>query len=214
MAICKWCNNKFDISDKPKGWMANHSRWCIDNPNRDSYRKKLIERLIDRNNIDKMNEAKKKSGITNQYVKAKIEGRSIVNPLKGKKHPNPFKGHTPKSIEKIRKGALQSNHRRLRKGMVEYKGVMLDSSWELALAMRLDELQIKWERPEPLKWVDKNGDEHNYFPDFYLEKYDLYLDPKNQAAYQNQKEKIEVLKKTYNNIRFILTLKECEEFDI
>ena len=102
----------------------------------------------------------------------------------------------------------------MRKGIVEYNGHLLDSSWELALAIRLDELNIKWTRPEPIKWIDDSGLEHNYFPDFYLEKYDLYLDPKNPAAYQNQQKKIDILKKTIPNLRFILTLKECEEFVI
>jgi hypothetical protein len=190
--------------------MASHSRWCDKNPTKQKY----LDDLKERNNVKLMNQSRKKSGITNQFTKAKLDGDVISHSMKGKKHPNPFKGHTTESKQKLREKALKSNHRRLRKGMVEYKGVMLDSSWELALAMRLDKLQIKWIRPEPLKWVDVDGNEHNYFPDFYLEKYDLYLDPKNPAAYQNQKEKINILKKTYSNLKFILTLKECETFEV
>ena len=38
-----------------------------------------------------------------------------------------------------------------------YKDVLLDSSWELALAIRLDELNIKWIRPERIMWIDKNN---------------------------------------------------------
>jgi hypothetical protein len=199
------------------GDIANHSRWCSENPKRQEYVNKLIERCTDEvgmTNVAYMNEAKRKSGITNQYVKAKMEGRSIVNPLKGKPHPNPIKNHKPETIEVIRQKALKSNHRRLRKGMVEYNGIMLDSSWELALAQRLDELGIKWVRPESMKWVDDKGNEHNYFSDFHLTDYDLYLDPKNPAAYTSQLEKIEVLLKTYPNLIFLKTLKECREFNI
>lgn len=210
MKQCKWCKELFDTDNKPNGFMGNHTRWCDKNPNKQKY----LDDLKKRDSVSLMTNSKKKSGKTNQFSKAKLEGRGINHPLKGKKHPNPFKSHTTESIEKIRQKALESNHRRLRKGMIDYKGIMLDSSWELALAMRLDELQIKWERPEPLKWVDKNGDVHNYFPDFYLKEYDLYLDPKNPAAYQNQKEKVDVLRNKYKNLRFILTLKECEEFEI
>ena len=65
-----------------------------------------------------------------------------------------------------------------------YKGITLDSSWELELAKRLDDLNIKWNRPDPLKWKDSNGLEHNYFPDFYLVDHNLYLDPKNPGAYK------------------------------
>ena len=42
----------------------------------------------------------------------------------------------------------------------------------------------------------------------------MYLDPKNPAAYQNQIEKIEILKNTIPNLKFILSLKECKEFNI
>ena len=31
---CKFCCNKFELYDKPKGWMANHTRWCEYNPKR------------------------------------------------------------------------------------------------------------------------------------------------------------------------------------
>jgi hypothetical protein len=210
MKQCKWCKSFFETSDKPHTFMASHSRWCDKNP----IKQKYLDDLKERDNVKLMNQSRKKSGITNQFTKAKLDGDVISHSIKGKKHPNPFKGHTTESKQKLREKALKSNHRRLRKGMVEYKGVMLDSSWELALAMRLDKLQIKWIRPEPLKWVDVDGNEHNYFPDFYLEKYDLYLDPKNPAAYQNQKEKINILKKTYSNLKFILTLKECETFEV
>jgi hypothetical protein len=55
------------------------------------------------------------------------------------------------SIELIRKKALASKHRRLKKGTVEYKGVILDSSWELALAKRLDEINVQWIRPTPIQ---------------------------------------------------------------
>jgi hypothetical protein len=92
--------------------------------------------------------------------------------------------------------------------------VLLDSSWELALAIRLDELNIKWIRPERIMWIDKNNLKRSYYPDFYLNDYDMYLDPKNPAAYQNQIEKIEILKNTIPNLKFILSLKECKEFNI
>ena len=37
MHKCKWCNKEFNLSNKPKGWMANHSRWCDKNPKRNDY---------------------------------------------------------------------------------------------------------------------------------------------------------------------------------
>lgn len=198
---CKHCKKEFDISDKSKGWMANHSRWCDKNPKRKDYS----------NNLKKARAAK--VNFFNQYTKAKLEGRPIPDsPNKGK--PGSFLGkkHSKETKELIREKALSSTHRRLRRGIIEYKGIMLDSSWELALAKRLDELKIKWERPEPLKWVDHDDITHNYFPDFYLPKYDIYIDPKNPHAAAVQRDKIDILKSTYNNLVFIHDLNECETF--
>jgi len=203
MKECKWCNQTFNTSNKPRGWVANHSRWCGKNPNRIKY----VECLIKTAN--------------NTITKEVIEGRNKKikeawerGSYASVDHSKCFKGKThSKEVKAImKKKALASTHRRLRKGIVKYKGVTLDSSWELALARRLDELQIKWIRPGPIKWIDSDGLEHNYFADFYLEKYNLYLDPKNKIAFEKQKEKVKILLETYNNIVFIKTLKECEEY--
>ena len=94
-----------------------------------------------------------------------------------------------------------------------YKGILMDSTWEVELAKRLDELNIEWLRPDPIKWVDDNNVTHNYFPDFYLPKHKLYLDPKNPHAYNVQKKKIKVLNSTYN-IKWITSLEECQNFTI
>lgn len=60
--------------------------------------------------------------------------------------------------------------------------ILLESSWELAMAQWLDSLNVEWVRPSHLPWIDKKGKKRKYFPDFYLPKYNVYLDPKN--AYQ------------------------------
>ena len=76
---CKHCKVEFDISEKPKCWMASHSRWCSENPKREEYasRGRICNEF--------MNAARKASGITNQYTKAKLEGREVpVSPMKGK----------------------------------------------------------------------------------------------------------------------------------
>ena len=208
---CKYCKEEFDISNKPKGWMANHTRWCDKNPKRSEYNKK--NGSLD--HIEKMIESRKKSGRTNQFTAARLDGKKVPDgTMKGK--PGTFTGkkHTKETKEKIRRAALSSNHRRLKKGVVEYKGILLDSSWELELAKRLDELEIKWVRPEPIKWTDKEDIAHNYFPDFYLPKYDLYLDPKNKHARNVQKEKLDILLTEHKNIVIIKTLEECKNFEI
>lgn len=72
----------------------------------------------------------------------------------------------------------------------KYKGIILESSYELRLAKLLDKHKIQWMRPECLMWCDKNGENHRYYPDFYLPEYDVYLDPKNKYLIEKDKEKI------------------------
>ena len=92
---------------------------------------------------------------------------------------------------------------------------MLDSSWEEELAKRLDQLNIEWIRPElPIQYLTPDGKLHNYFPDFYLPKYDIFLDPKNSYAIQVQKEKLDIIKTIMNNLIIIGTLEECKSFNI
>lgn len=81
-----------------------------------------------------------------------------------------------------------------------YGEVILESSWELKMAEHLDENNIKWNRPKPIKWVDSNQKEHLYYPDFYLEDYDIYVDPKNKYCMVKDEEKMSVVSKKINVI--------------
>lgn len=199
---CKHCNLSFDSLNTSQ--RANHSRWCKLNPKRKDYVNSLRKngpgtyKLSDDKRIErnkKISDAWKRGA----YSNADFEG------FKGKKHSDETK-------EKLREKALQSNHRRLKKNTILYKDVLLDSTWEFELAKRLDELSVKWIRPEPIPWTDKEGKVHNYFPDFYLPDYDLFIDPKNNYAFNVQKNKIQILLKTYKNIKFLYSLEECKNF--
>lgn len=201
--ICPYCIEKFNLEtlENPSSFMANHVRWCHKNPKREDY--------VNANR--KVNQLNTPEAIIKRAEKIKIawsEGKYdhvIHNSFKGKNH-----SEDSKQVMRIK--ALASDHRRLRKKMIEYKDVMLDSTWELELAKRLDNLGISWERPNPIKWSDEKGVQHNYFPDFYLFDYDIYLDPKNPYAYESQKEKIEILKRQLPNLIIIGTLEECKKW--
>ncbi len=58
--------------------------------------------------------------------------------------------------------------------------VLMDSTWEVAMAERLDHLKIAWERKEDMKltYYSKTGRKRNYIPDFYLPEYDTYIEVK------------------------------------
>lgn len=75
---------------------------------------------------------------------------------------------------------------------VMYKGVKLDSGWELRLAEQLDASGIEWERPqESILWIDSKSRRRRYYADFFLPQLNLYLDPKNPLVISRQQEKID-----------------------
>lgn len=183
--------------------MANHSRWCDSNPKQLEYKSNL---------------SKTRAGITNKSIERR--NKNISKAWSNGKYNHvdhrTFLGktHSEESKQLIREKALASQHRRLRRNIIEYKGVLLDSTWELELAKRLDELEIKWIRPDPIPWKDDQGVVRNYFPDFYLTEHDLYIDPKNPHAIKVQRKKIKCLLSQYKNIVIIGSLKECKEFQL
>lgn len=77
----------------------------------------------------------------------------------------------------------------------ENKEVLLDSSWEVKVAKSLDAADVEWIRPKFIKWTDVTGKIRRYFPDFYLPKSDIYLDPKNPYCMVRDKEKMEQISK-------------------
>jgi len=58
--------------------------------------------------------------------------------------------------------------------------VDMDSTWEVAMAIRLDELGITWKRDPSMKleYRTRGGRKRNYIPDFYLPDHDMYVEVK------------------------------------
>lgn len=82
------------------------------------------------------------------------------------------------------------------------KQTTLQSSYEYECFQLLSQLNIRWVRPKALKY---NG--RNYFADFYLIDYDIYLDPKNNYKAKLDADKIQ-LAQEQNNVKVIILLKE------
>lgn len=205
--ICKHCNSEFNIADKPKGWMANHSRWCESNPKRIQYLEvaKNLNNLISPESRKQIRESLKVAHAAGKYSYKECGKWMREN------------GHSAETKEKIRKKALESNHRRLVKSTRKYlkkdgTEVLLDSSWEELLAKRLDELCVEWIRPNPIKWIDSKGTKRNYFPDFYLPGFQLYLDPKNPIAKLQQNEKVIWLSENRKDVIFLFSINEIKNF--
>lgn len=204
--VCIYCKNTFESGRQ----LAAHIKWCEYGPYRTESLKNLTKgrhkittesrKVVGR----KVSELHKNGHYEEAYVKAARKNT-------GRKHSNETKA-------KISISARNSNHRRLVRGTRIYikrdgTEVLLDSSWEESLANRLDIMEIEWDRPDPIIYTDKEGKDRNYFPDFYLPKYDLYLDPKNEYAYRSQIEKIKILFEIMPNLIILHSLQEIEEFD-
>lgn len=91
---------------------------------------------------------------------------------KGHKHSEEARKHLSELAKKQGFGGWHSSKR------IDYNGIKLDSSYELAFAQDLDKNNIKWERPKPLMWK-KDGESHRYYPDFFLPEYNVFVDTKN-----------------------------------
>jgi hypothetical protein len=187
---------------------ANHSRWCVKNPKHAEY--------LSKNNGSQFQTIESITKRTAGIKQAHIDGKYIErNKLaKGK----PGTPHTEKTKQYLKEKALASSHRRLVRSIRKYTKkdgsvVSLDSSWEEALAIRLDEIGINWIRPDPIKWIDNTGVVHNYFPDFYLTDFDIYLDPKNPYAIKAQQNKLKCLTEQIKNLKIIKGLDECKKYD-
>lgn len=202
---CRFCGKEY------KSVNANNSHVgrCFKNPNRIILKKKKCDKCendINVNNFERHYKAcnnlgSRKNrpkigrgvnvwckGLTKEIdERLKNAGQKISKILIGKpghKHKEETKELLRKAAIKNKLGGHTSKHR------IVYKGVYLHSSFELKVAQELDKFGIKWIRPNPLNWIDESNVEHRYYPDFYLEDYDIYLDPKNDYLINKDKEKI------------------------
>lgn len=98
----------------------------------------------------------------------------------------------------------ETNHKRYM-----YKDISMDSSWEVDIAKWMDKNNVTWIRSRKIVflWSDKNGNKRRYYPDFFLPKYNIYLDPKNKFLIEKDKYKIEAVQKE-NNIKIICDIKD------
>lgn len=171
--VCKFCGRKTN-----RGGLACHEKYCKLNPNRQT-RKSFTKGLSSAGRQPK------------ELLKCDFCGLVWSTTLSGykqhirccKSNPNrvEYKGH-PHTVEE--KKHLSDLAKKQGFGgwhtsrSFDYNGISLDSSYELKFAEDLDKNKIKWSRPKPLLYR-LNDEEHRYYPDFYLDDYDVYVDTKN-----------------------------------
>ena len=110
--------------------------------------------------------------------------------------------HTTKFNTTCSDECFMSIKRKNRAGSkTEYNGQIYDSGWEAELAKWMDVNNIEFVRPtKHIPWVDSNGKSRKYFPDFYIPKLNLYVDPKNKFCIADQIEKLNYVSSKINLI--------------
>lgn len=135
------------------------------------------------------NKIKKEKGITSKGYKHTKKAKEILSKIR---------------VEALNENAFYSKR-------TVYKGITLDSSYELAVAESLDKNNIRWVRPKSMIWMD--GDQQRrYIPDFYLPDFKVYLDPKNDFLIKKDKRKIQLSEK-FNDVRIIVLNKNELSWD-
>lgn len=199
---CPYCKKEF-----PKKGLATHI-----------HRKHLGTKVNYSKNSFLVNNHAWNKGLTKESSNSVRKGAERRSEIHRDGKVNYWYKHSEETRNKIRERALASCHRRVQRNIIKYRTVdgsivTLDSSWEERVAIVLDKNGVDWIRPKPIQWYDENGLKHNYFPDFYLPKYDVYLDPKNEIVYEMQKEKIRLVKEQ-NNIKLFILGKDDLSTDI
>jgi hypothetical protein len=89
-------------------------------------------------------------------------------------------------------------------------GVKVQGSWERDIALKLSEMQIEWVKPKTNKFIFKykiNNKTKSYSPDFYLPKFDVYLEIKGYW-WGNDRVKMKLIKEQYPTKKIVIIEKE------
>ena len=181
---CQYCGEEHFIYG-----LKNHEKHCHLNPNRISSKSLGNNFLVNGHAWNKGLTKEKDERILkygNTYKEKYKEGKIHVWSEGETKYTNEkilnLSNKSKNTInEKAKNGDWHFSVCRLH--ITEYKGIKLHSSFEVAFAKWLDKHNIKWSRPCTGFSYIYNNEEHMYFPDFYLNDFDLYIETK---GYSNE----------------------------
>lgn len=211
--ICRYCGRVC----KNNNSLHNHERLCKENPDRQI----LVSNFIKWNEFRKGKHLQK---VSNQYIKSKETGevyiisdatrQKISKTSKGRLHTEECKQKLSKTMKKVaaeNKSYSENKSHLTKKSYVN--GFRMDSDWEKIFAEYLISSDIKWEKSnKSFKYIFE-GEEHSYYPDFYLSEYDRYIEIK---GYETEKDLAK-----YKSVKDLIVLKQNDikkiktgEFDI
>lgn len=195
MLTCKFCNKECKNNNSHR----NHERLCPSNPDRN-----YISHTCSKNGYVAWNKGKTAETDSRVARNAQSIRQAKKNlPLTGVAVWTSQQRSDNAKLHKT--GGYRENAGRGKKFKVLDsfgKETTLQSSYELICSEILNELSIKWIRPKALKYDGKN-----YFADFYLTDFDIWLDPKNSYKAKLDQEKIQKVI-DQNNVRLFVLLRE------
>ena len=175
---CKHCKKEC----KNPNSLRNHERLCKFNP----------DRQIVKSNFIKYNEIRKELGLagTNQFVKAKQEGRTfnvseetrkkLSESARGKNYTEERRKKHSETMQRVvreKPESYSASNVNGRSKKIFYSEVWLDSLWEYEFAKWCDDNNISWEKNKDSFEYDWNG-KRLYYPDFYLKELGYYVEVK------------------------------------
>ena len=91
--------------------------------------------------------------------------------------------------------------------------VLMDSTWEVIMATRLDELEVNWERDPNMKleYRTRGGRKRNYIPDFYLPELDIYVEVKGYWTDAARHKMKDVIRRNPDKICILESLDEISQ---
>lgn len=218
---CQFCKKTAEELNLERKEMGNHVRWCHLKPKTET---DGVKKNFSEIRIHEMNIKRKQTGYLNQYSKAKINGNTFFiseetktkmsKSSAGRKHTETTKQKLSLIMKKrMENGPLPT------KNCIDFcnlKGITfkLDSKWEQIMAEKLNNFGINWIRGKKLNWVDIEGKTHIYFPDFYLEDFDIYIEIKNPFLMKKDEFKVNYIKNNYPNIIWLDSKKAVENFEL
>lgn len=135
-----------------------------------------------------------------------------VSPSKGK--PGTFTGKTHTAeVRRLISQRMSANNKGGRCKWFEVSGQKVQGTWERNVAIKLNELGIKWEKLKTNRHTfDYLMDDkiRSYTPDFYLPDSNVYLEIKGRW-WARDKEKMDIVMKTYPDKNIIIVEKHDYE---
>lgn len=195
MIICSICNREFknEKAQRSHSWRSHNEKGKVHglktgghNKGKPSPRKGLT----------------KENSEVIARITAKVK-RTVREKVKNGTHKPPVMGIEARQRVSERQSINNSGGR---SKWFEYNGVKLQGTWELNLAKKFDELNIKWCKLKLRKDIIKyslNNKTRSYTPDFYLEDYKLFVEVKGYW-WGDDKLKMDAVIEQYPNYKFLI----------